>query len=91
MSVKRLNYLQIPVGQRRTMAKQARAQIKMAMNNNPAMTADDKAKYVERLDKLAKWEAGTLAVSEQPTPSLVAGTNHEVVVSESVSVEEEGG
>lgn len=84
MSVKRLNYLSIPVGKRRLMAKQARHQIRQAMNNNPAISDEDAAKYNERLDKLGKWESGTLEGALEPS-------THMVNVSETVSVSESGG
>jgi len=84
MSVKRLNYLSIPVGKRRLMAKQARHQIRQAMNNNPVISDEDAVKYKERLDKLAQWEAGTLE-------GAVAPSTHMVNVSETVNVSEEAG
>lgn len=90
MSVKRLNYRAIPAPRRKNSAYKAAARLRQELQLNPALTDKQKAAINAKLKRLSKWAAGKLDAGEPipPTPAPEpAGTNHEVVVSETVEVE----
>lgn len=62
MAAKSLNYLDIPVEQRREAAAKARANLR-ALLANPAQTLEQRALLQKRIVHLSKWEAGLLEVT----------------------------
>jgi len=95
MAHKRLTYKDIPIGRRKETATKALGKLKEALSN-PVLTPEQDVTLRARIDHINKWAAGKLETDEVPAdkkpkkPKRDKVTHHEVVVEESLTLEEEG-
>lgn len=97
MAHRRLTYLDIPEARRKTTASKALEKLKESLGN-PVLTPEQDAKIRARINHLNKWTAGKLEANEVPAEkkSMKAKgkedkpAHHEVVVEETLTIDEEG-
>jgi hypothetical protein len=88
MAVKHMNYLDIPVEQRREAAAVARKRLHDHLSS-PVLTPDQAATIHSKLVEIDKWEAGELSVSSlDPEVNVTRSTSHVVSLTEGVKVKE---
>jgi len=61
MAAKTLTYLDLPLDQRKKAATRVREQIRAALSN-PFLAADQRANLQAQVDRITKWEQGTLEI-----------------------------
>jgi hypothetical protein len=99
MAVKQLTYKDIPQRKREKAAAKAALEVKVSIVN--AVTEEQRAKHVARLEILQKWAAGQLPVIDRRARKAEAGEElkaekkatrkgkaHKVSISEKLSLEE---
>ena len=90
MAHKRLTYLDVPAPRRKATASKALGKLKEALAN-PILTPEQEATLRARIDHLTQWTAGNLEVAEVPAGKKAKkAKHHEVVVEESLNLEEDG-
>lgn len=80
MSVKHLNYLDLPEDRRREAASKAKAQLEMLLDSTPNMPPKDAAILKSRIAHLDRWALGRLRIE----PSK----EHNVQLKEDIPVKE---
>lgn len=89
MAVKHLTYKSIPQKKREKAAARAAAELKGSLNQS--LSEEQRAKHLDRLDRIRKWASGTLQeedTKKDPEPKT-RGQNHRVSVSETLTVKED--
>jgi predicted site-specific integrase-resolvase len=61
MAAKTITYLDLPLDQRKKAAIRVREQIRSALSN-PFLSADQRTNLTAQIDRITKWEQGTLEV-----------------------------
>ena len=90
MAHKRLTYLDIPAPRRKNTASKALGKLKEALAN-PILTPEQEDTLRARIAHLTQWTAGRLEVNETPANKKPKKPkHHEVVVEESLTLEEGG-
>ncbi len=88
MAIRHLTYKSIPRQRRKQQAARASAKMREMLQLNPVLTDEQREAIKAKNVHLQKWVNGDLDEGEPPVVVLAAPVHHEVVVEETLGIEE---